>query len=166
MYLSLPPVLNQLRQKASEDQRKAMEREDRGIRRRMRALVAEHGTDTSKERLAQKEAQEITQEQQRLLGSECRALVVSNGRDDERAGSRRVPGEEPVALEPETVSAGGGGRSKAADASEASAEISAERAVERREPAEKGAERRRSIGEGMSRSVAQARRRRRVSGEM
>lgn len=118
----------------------------------------EHGTERSKERLARQEAQGGQKEPRETVGEKSAPIGKGKERLSERSDEQ--PEETPV-----SASAGVDlprGRPKAPTESETIAGAS----VERRDVQGKTSERRRSVGEGSTRSLAPSRRRRRVSGDM
>lgn len=120
--------------------------------------MSEHGTERSKERLARQEAQGGPKEPRETVGE--KSAPIGKGKEHLSERSNEQPEETPV-----SVSDGihlPRGRPKAPTESEAIAGAS----IERREAQGKIAERRRSVGEGSTRSLAPFRRRRRVSGDM
>lgn len=65
--------VQQLKERADADQQKAVEREDRGVRRRIKAILTDYGPERSAERLAAR------QEEQRAANGDATTNSAATG---------------------------------------------------------------------------------------
>lgn len=147
----------QLRERANADQQKAVEREDRNVRRRIKAIAAEHGPERSAERLAARQEGQRAANATTATQDKERPTAQSVDQAADRSSSTKPAKELSFTSDAVTASLVRG-RTRAPAVG-----TDAEFSQERSETVKNGSDRPRRRSVGATRSVGASRRKRRTS---